>query len=290
MKRLTPKLTHWFARLAFWRKPAAPTPEQLESPDPAPAGDSSSVETESGAAADVPMLPVGWFARLKQALNRRRSPVPEPSMDTDQTEVLESPSVEHSDATSATATADDVPIPRHSLLARLRNTLRRKPKPEQLAADADESQSSTERINEEAEPSDGDPDGDEDAQQAGRMRCALATLSSKWVWMPGVGILLLVPVAAMTLMLLQSEHEKAQLQAELIATQKKLEQTTLSKKAAASQETPKQAGGPAVAIVGSAAAATKPGVDAGDCLVSDKASVTQNLKNCIDSFNNAMDR
>jgi hypothetical protein len=45
---------------------------------------------------------------------------------------------------------------------------------------------------------------------------------------------------------------------------------------------------PAFAAVGSAAAGSPPRITPGDCQVSDKASVTQNLKNCIDSFNRSM--
>ncbi|HSJ81868.1 MAG TPA: hypothetical protein VK910_11705 [Thiobacillus sp.] len=172
--------------------------------------------------------------------------------------------------------------PKLSVLARLKTTFRRQTKPEAL--EADESIPGAE-LNRDATAFSEDDESysDEDTAQPGRIRRVLATLSNKWVWMPGASAMLLVLIGAMVLMLLQSAQEKEHLQAELRATQKKLEQTGVAKEVTVDAAVPAPAAVPAFAAVGS-----RPGVDAGDCQVSDKASVAQNLKNCIDSFNRSM--
>lgn len=285
MNRFTAKLVHGFARLAFWRKPVAPPSEQPETPAAEALMDLQPVEAEAGAAADTPEPQVGKFVRLKQLLNWARKHDMEQPVDPDQTTVMEAPTREQPDAG---ATADEAPVSKRSLLARVKNTLRRQPGPETLGADADESIPSAGQNMDAAVSSEAGPASDEDTVQVGRFRRVLATLSNKWVWIPGASVMLLALIGAMALLLLQSEQEKQQLQAELLATQKKLEQTGVSKKAAADADAPRPAGDPVFVAVGSAAADTRPGVDAGDCQVSDKESVTQNLKNCIDSFNRSM--
>lgn len=128
--------------------------------------------------------------------------------------------------------------------------------------------------------------------RVGRFQPALvlATLSSKRVWIPGATAMLLGLIgAAMAWMPPQAAQQKARLQVELPATQKKREPAGVAKKevapAAADAPPPIPADVPADMAVDSAAADARPGIDDGECQVSDRASVARNLKNCIDSFN-----
>lgn len=284
MNRFTAKLVHGFARLAFWRKPVETAPEQSQSPDPATARRLRTAEAEPSVSVDVPVLRAGWFARLKQVLRRRRDSAQEPSLDPDQTGVRAHPSKNQVEENAA---ANVVPLPKLSFLGWLKNKLRRQPKPEQLEADvdADALKPGAEENSKATASSDANPDDDADAVQISRIRRALSMLSNKWVWVPSVSIVLLAIIVSMLLMLLQSAQEKKQLQTKLIATQKKLEQTSIVKQAAARKNLSGQAGDPASETL---AADTQPGVDAGDCVVTDKESVIKTLKNCIDSFNNDM--
>lgn len=52
----------------------------------------------------------------------------------------------------------------------------------------------------------------------------MAVLARKRVWIPALSLLVLVPIVVMAMLLLQSGKEKAHLQAELLATQNKLKQ------------------------------------------------------------------
>ncbi|KVW96044.1 hypothetical protein ABW22_08360 [Thiobacillus denitrificans] len=241
------------------------------------------VEAEPGAAADTAEPQVGRFERLKQFFSRGHKPVPEQPVEPDQAALGEAPAREQADAS---AIEEEASAPQRSLLARLKTTFRQQPKPEVL--EADESIPGAGRNRDATAFSEDDSDSDEDTVQPGRIRRVLAMLSNKWVWIPGASAMLLVLIGAMALMLLQSAQEKEHLQAKLLAMQKKLEQTGVAKERAADAPAPVPADAPAFSAVGSAVADRRPGIDAGDCQVSDKASVTQNLKNCIDSFNRSM--
>jgi hypothetical protein len=260
--------------LAFWRKPAAlPTGE----PAPEAAADLGSIEANSNAV-EAPAPRVGRFARLRQALRGRRSPVPEQPVDLDHTGDAEPSAGEQAEAN---ATADDVPTRELSLLARLKNKLRRQAEmPPEAAVDAEpEAEQRTEAV----ASGDVDSAGDENSLHLGRVRRVLAMLSSKWVWIPSLSVVLLALMGTMVLMLMQSAQENKHLQEALLATQKKLEQSTAKKAAVKRDDAPGKAGDPAVAT------AAYSGGD-GDCTVTDKESVIRNLKNCIDSFNRSRDR
>ena len=286
MNRFTAILGHGIARLAFWRKPVETTPEsppppaQPESLDPAAARRVRASEAESSAPVDVPVLRVGWFARLKHVLRRRSKPVQEPSPDPDQTVARSRPSPESVDASAA---ADDGSPPALSFLARLKNKLRHQPQPEQLQAEALAEEPGAEKDNKATATSDVDPADDADATRASLMGRVLALLTNQWVWIPGISTVLLASMTTMMLMLLQSTQEKEHLQTKLVAAQKELKQTTIEKQAAVRRVAFRQAGDSA-----NSADETQQGVDAGDCVVSDQASVIKNLKNCIESFNSAM--
>ncbi len=280
MNRLTAKLAQGVSRLAFWRKPAAAFPEQPETAA-AEASTAAPPEAEPVASVDTAEPQVGRFERLKRRLNLGSKPIAEPPVEPDPAALAEAPARELADEN---AIEEAAAAPKLSVLARLKTTFRRQTKPETLEADepipgAELNRDAT------AFSEDDESYSDEDTAQPGRIRRVLAALSNKWVWIPGASAMLLVLIGAMALMLLQSAQEKEHLQAELLATQKKLEQTGVAKEVTADADVPAPAPAdvPAFAAVGS-----RTGIDAGDCQVSDKASVTQNLKNCIDSFNRSM--
>lgn len=227
MNRFIAKLVHGVSRLAFWRKPAASTPEEAESlatPEPATAPQSRQAEAESSAAEDVPVLQTGWLARLKSKFRRPPEHVqPEADEDTPRSRAVE----------SAT---------------------------------------------------------DEAAAHVSRIQHVRAVLTNKWVWVPGISVMLIAIIATMMWMLVQSGQDKKQLQLELVAAQKKLKQASAAKVVAikpvvAHPDVHEQAGKPAVVAAGDTPSGSRLGADAGGCDVSNKGNVTQNLKNCIDSFN-----
>jgi len=272
LNRLTAKLVQGLSRLAFWRKPAAEASTEVPP------------ETEPAAAADIAEPQAGRFERLKRLLNLGRKSIAEQPVAPDPAALDEAPARELADENVIEEAA---PAPKLSVLARLKTTFRRQAKPEAFEADepipgAGLNQDAT------AFSEDDESYSDEDTPPPGRIRRVLATLSNKWVWIPATSFMLLALFGAMALMLLQSAQEKQHLQAELLSTQKKLEQTGVAKDVTANADVPAPAPAPAAvpafAAVGRAAA----GIDAGDCQVSDKASVSQNLKNCIDSFNRSM--
>ncbi len=233
------------------------------------------------------MLQAGWFVRLKQVLRWRRNPAQEAVADFDPAVAMERASPKLG---KASATADDAPIPKPSWLACLKGAFRRRPKPETLEAEDDTSPSSSQSPRMATASSQAEPAADEEGVPVSLVQRVRAVLSNKWVWIPGISVMLVAIIATMMWMLLQSGQEKRQLQIELVAAQKKLKQANLAKQAsikpaAVNPKAPRPAGNPAV--VSAAGTPTEPngGVGAGGCDVSNKENVTQNLKNCIDSFN-----
>jgi hypothetical protein len=290
LNRFTAKLVHGFARLAFWRKPAAVTLEEAEpsaTPETATARKSKRIEAESSVGAEVPALQTGWFVRLKQVLRWRRHPAQEAVADADPAVAMERSSPKRSDAG---ATADDSPMPQPSWLARLKGIFRRRPKPEPLEAEDDTSPSRSKPPRTATASSQAEPAADEELVPASLVQRVRAVLSNKWVWIPGISVMLVAIIATMMWMLLQSGQEKKQLQIELVAAQKKLKQASISKQpgvkpAAVNPGAPRPAGNPAVATASGTSSGPKGDGGAGGCDVSNKENVTQNLKNCIDSFN-----
>ena len=286
MNRFTEILAQGSARLAFWRKSAEVPPEQLEPEDP---GSIRKAETDSSETADVAAREVGRFARLKQVLHRWRKPDHEQLPDPGQAVVTERASPEQRDGS---VTADDVPAHKLSFAARLKNKLRRQPKPEQIEEDAESLKSAEEKNKAATASADADSTGNEDAMHVSRNRQVLAMLSNKWLWISSAGVMLLAIIVVMLVMLLHSEKEIEQLEVDLLATQKKLDQPAIAKQTIANQAAGIKASSGSASdsspeTVGDAA---DPNLDinAEDCLVSSKESVTQNLKNCIESFNRSV--
>lgn len=177
-------------------------------------------------------------------------------------------------------------MPNRSLLARIANRLRRQPGQQSLDRDADEPTPGTETESEAT--GSGNTEAPEGAGGVRRSPIGrvLATLSNKWIWIPGASVMVLALAGALLMLVLQSAQEKERLRAELRATQEKLEQATAVKHVEASSAVPGQvkdssypgSGGPGKKSLT---------VDVEDCLVTDKESVTRSLRNCIDSFNDS---
>ncbi len=242
----------------------------------------------------------GWFTRLKQGW---RKPVATAPPDPGKTTVIEKPSRERlapaRDAEEAGEASE--PTPKPFGLGRLKNLLslhRRKDAPEETAdgqisaiekpADraASKGKDAADQNTEEAQP-----------PQDKRFKRLLLRLRSKWVWIPATSITLLALITGVVMNMAQSAHEREKLKAELQTAKKKLEQKTVASVAAAKITPPIRvvAAAPetnktnlATESAGESRAATNSGVDAGDCVVKDKDSVVQNLKNCIEGFNSAM--
>lgn len=165
-----------------------------------------------------------------------------------------------------------------SLLTRLKDVFHRKPSP-------------AENDTETTAPDGAAPAEDGEVLDVGRFQRMRARLSSKWVWIPGLGVIVLAPLVVMAVMLMQSVQEKARLQAELQAAQKKLEQPRPLKQPDASHTAKKQTddtlepGENSLPETAGGGADSGLGGDAGDCVVTDQASVIKNLKNCIEGFN-----
>lgn len=296
LKRFVEKFVQGSARLAFWRKPVEAIPDQLQVPDPASDSGITLNDAEAEVSVDVPVQQGGWLARLRHALRRHKDPsrtLPEDSS--------LAPGAEQTASTlplsgapidEASATAGDAPPPARSFLARLKNTLRRQSKPDQPEVAVAAEQASTEIVENPIPASEDDSASDAEGLPVNRIGRVLALLSNKWVWIPGASVALLAIIVMMVLMLLQSRHEKAQLQADLIAAQIKLKQASIGKQAAARQNISRQAVAQqamawqagAQTSAGSAAGG-QTGGDTGNCDVSNKESVVKNLRNCIDEFN-----
>jgi len=280
LKQFLAKLKAWMARLVVWRKPAAAEVEAAAEPSNEPSNEPSA---EAGAP------PLGWLARLKQALRWRRKAIPQPqdqNQDPEQTVVVARPSREQLDA----AETEAEPPPKLPWLARLKEKFRRQPKLEALeeSVETDDFPASTRH----SATRDENEEAEQEAPKPGLLKRLLAVLSKKWVWIPSVGMVVLALVGSVTFMLLNAAQEKEKLQAELKKARKQIaqqaavvKQASVAKQAAALENSPEQAPRPAPVMVVAANSDTKPGVAAGDCLVTSKESVATSLKGCIESFN-----
>lgn len=281
---MTAKLAQGVARLAFWRKSDAASPEHADSAPDA----SRPMPADDAAARGVADAPVGRFARLKQFVSRWRGTAVEPSE-----EAVPPARRAPSALNPAEAAAEEAP-PKRALLARLKSLFRRQAATDVLEADADVPPADGRQNRETAPTRERDADSDELPAQPSRIRRALAMLSRKWVWIPAMSLVLLGMMGAMLILLLQSAQEKERLQTELLATQQQLDQVGGAKKAVPKNDVAKTdatdpMGEPTVASLGAGEALRQPDFDAGDCVVSDKESVSQNLMHCIEAFNRSMD-
>jgi hypothetical protein len=281
LKRLIVKIGHGFSRLAFWRKPVEAS---LESPAPEIARRSTPAVVESIAAMDDPARQAGWFARLKQTLQRNQKPAPKTLPEPEIIAAVTARPSRKSD--DADATLDEAPPLKPSWLARLKGALRRQPSVAELESVEDTSTLRPEKTRVTPAPGHDDTDADEDAIPVSGMRRVGVMLLSKRVWIPGVSVVLIAILATMAGMLMHSGQEKRQLQAELLAAQQKLKQANTAKKVALGSVTAHAARpSQAVASASENSAQSNSGAGSGDCEISNPQNVAENLKNCINSFN-----
>lgn len=312
MKSFIAKLKTWLTRLAFWRKSAAPLDESKNdtgAPQPSrfarlmqalpwrrkaklpPLDPEQTVVVErptrkqlEAAESEQEAPPkLSWFARLKEKF--RRQPKLEALEESDATDDLPASAKRRASADEETVEAAP---PKLSWFARFKGKFRRQPKLEALeeSDETDNLPGSTKRSTTKEEETEA-----EEPPKPGLFKRLLAVFTKKWVWIPSLGVLVLALIGGVVFMLLQASHEKQSLQAELKKAQKKIEQqaavvkqVTAAKEAAPIEISPEPVK-PAPTMIGAANPDSKPGVNAGDCVVTSKESVAASLKGCIDSFN-----
>jgi len=291
------------AKLAFWSKPRAVAPAEPDTPPPLAAWESAAAKNESGEAPAAPEPTPSRFTRLKHWLRLRRAPDSAEPVDPRPTRIIEKPARERL-TRDADETGDESTLtPKPSWLTQLKSRLRVGRKPDAAEDTAAEQAQGIEKQADSAKfrkKSGTDPEqGAEEAlpPQAKRFKRFLLRLRSKWVWIPATSITLLALITGVVLSMAQSAQEREKLKAELQTAKKKLDQKTAASVAAAKMALPIQTAAAApeakqtylvLEAGGAARAETNSGIDAGDCVVKDKDSVVQNLKNCIEGFNSAM--
>ncbi len=282
-------------KLAFWGKPRVVAPEDADA-DVAP----PLTPREATASASESLVPpatntAGWLTRLKHRLLGRRTPA-SPAAVVPDSRLIEKPTAEQLRRVDDLSDAKPPSVER-SWLRRLKASLvlrRRSTGPE---VDTGEQSRSIEKRDQPAisRPQDGQEAEELPAEPPNRFKRFLVRLRNKWVWIPAAGFALLSLIVAVVVILAQSSHEREKLKAELQIAKKKLEQkasapVVIAKSAPAIRMPPttegKKSDSPAEHVA--ATRAENPGIEAGDCVVKDKTSVVQNLKNCIEGFNSAM--
>ncbi len=278
MNPLLEKCREWLAKLAFWRKRIADddTPTQ-------PADEPTEAINKA------PNAPESAIADVEPSAENEAEPSP--------ATVLATPDTEES------------PAPTLSFAARLKRifNFRRKPLEAEIIVSADDTPQVSEQTDANAEAS--ATAGETDTPPPSAMQRISAQLRNKWVWIPGLSLALVGIVSWIVIVMLHSANEKAHLQAELAAAKKMLaeKQATIPPAPAPPhvaapskhESVPEPAHGekkepkidPAFNIVGQIPATqseNSPGVNTSDCLIKDKNSVSENLKHCINSFNQAV--
>jgi hypothetical protein len=271
------KLVHGFARLVFWRKPAATMASAESDPAQRPACPLSPRHAEAiaGVSAEPAVAPTGGFARIKHTLHRwlRLPPT--------QTEAFEpAPAAERSTPKRGEPEASEA-VAKPSVLARLKRLFQRKPVLALAEEEADRPPASSRPAQAVGASNQADPVAEEDAAPAGRFQRLGAALANKRVWIPTVSVVLLAVMGAMAGLLLQSGQEKQQLQLELQAANKKLKQAPPPKLAAKAPAPQPAIESPPAPTNGS----PQSRANGGECLISDPKNIAENLKNCIDGFN-----
>ena len=254
---------------------------------PKTASSSISSAPESSEAAEIPVTSVGWFPRLRHALRWRREAAPEQTLDPDQSVIIKRPTREQLEANEV---IEELPSVKPSLWSRLRNKIRNQAQqepPETIRSASDIRERS--RVREStSDDKDAETKGDEEeAPHIGFFKRLLAKLRNKWVWIPIASIMLLSLTGGLLWIVLHTVQEKEKLQAELQATKKQLKKhAVVVTKATAVEVAPPPQATIAASIAGQVNAKSALGINPGDCLITDKESVTKNLKDCIESFNN----
>ncbi|WP_310446416.1 hypothetical protein [Thiobacillus sp.] len=271
------KLVHGFARLAFWRKPAASMASAESDPAQLPAASRSTHDAEAiaGVSAESAVAPTGWFDRIKHTFHGwlRLAPT--------QTEAPEPEPIAERSAPKRGEPEASEAVAKPSVLARLKRLFHRKPVLALAEEEADRPPASSRPARTTGASNQAEPVAEEDAAPAGRFQRLGAALANKRVWIPTVSVALLAVIGTMAWLLLQSGQEKQQLQLELQAANKKLKQAAPPKLAAKAPAPQPAIQSPSATTNGS----PQPGANGGECLISDPKNIAENLKNCIDGFN-----
>ena len=289
MKQFIAKFSNWFTGLAFRRKPALPIPAALTTPSPKTASSSRHNAPESSEAVEIPATKARWFIRLTHALRRRRKEAaPEQALDPDQSVIIKRPT---QDQLEATEVLEELPSVKPSLLSRLRNKIRKQAPPElpETIPSASDTRERSRARESTADDKLGETKADgEEAPTIGFFKRLLAKLRNKWVWIPLASAMLLSLTGGLLWIVLHTAQEKEKLQAELQATKKQLKKqaVVVTKTTAVEAPPPPQEAPINAAIAGQVSTKSALGISPGDCLITDKESVTKNLKDCIESFNN----
>lgn len=272
-------------RLTFRRKPATETEAEPDAEAVAERKPRAKATEEP----EVPEPKPSFFARLKGWLTFRRKPI-ETEAEPDAEAVAE-----RKPRGSASEEAE-VPEPKPGFFARLKGWLSFRRKPAETEAEADDKTQVIEKAKVRSETT--AAEGEEEAPQPGRLKRLLIRLRSKKVWIPALSLAVVGLVSWVVVVMLHATHEKERLQAELKAAKKMLEQKQVAAVVRPAPPPPQPAVpakpekkiDPAFNIVGHIPAPRseeESGVNASDCVVKDKASVSENLKNCIEGFNSA---
>lgn len=275
MKQFFTKISALFARLAFWRKPVT---AQVEAPTPVIAPDKTPDSPDASTDATIAAPKIDWLARLKQMFAWRRKTAPQPLLELDQTVVVERPS---SEQLASTATADEATPPKLAFFARLVSKLRRQPK---HASDSAPSDASDTKADSALSTAAADV---EDLPKPSLKLRVLALLHNKWVVISGAGGLVLALVVTVVVLLVSTTQEKEKLKAELLEAKKKLAHPVVVKREIpAPAALPQHLDGSKVVANVTKTQPRSVNSPDGDCVVTDKESVGQSLKDCIDNFNN----
>ncbi|MBI5750809.1 MAG: hypothetical protein HZA59_01510 [Hydrogenophilales bacterium] len=229
----------------------------------------------------------GFFARLKQRLSFRRKPAETEAEPDAEAAAEKKPKSKDSEEAEVTE-------PKPGFFARLKGWLSFRRKPAETEADdktlvIDKAKTGSETTAAE---------GEEEAPQPGRLKRLMIRLRSKMVWIPALSLAVVGLVSWVVVVMLHATHEKERLQAELKAAKKMLEQKQVAAVVRPAPPPPQPAApakpekkiDPAFEIVGHIPAPQpeeESGINASDCVVKDKASVSENLKRCIEGFNSA---
>ncbi|MBT9613472.1 MAG: hypothetical protein IV108_09440, partial [Burkholderiales bacterium] len=191
----------------------------------------------------------------------------------------------------------EVPEPKPSFFARLRRwiSFRRKPAETEIESEANDKTLIIEKTRGRSEPA--AAEGEAEAPPPSRLKRLLIRLRSKWVWIPALSLAGVGLVSWVVVVMMHTTHEKERLQAELKAAKKMLEKKSVATVMVpappplSAPAQPEKKIDPAFQIVGHVPAPQPEeasGIDASDCVVKDRESVAENLKNCITSFNQAV--
>ena len=252
-------------------------------------------------APEIPEPQPNFFARLKQSLSFRRKAV-KAEVESDVEDVVK---VLPKNKTRASEKSDEPaapenPAPKPGVFARLKQSLRLRRKPAETEADADDKTLVIEKakVNSDAAA----PEGEAEVPPPSRLKRLLVQLRSKRVWVPALSLAVVGLVSWVGVFMMHTTQDKAWLQAELKTAKKMLEQKQVAAVKAPAPPPPsvpaeqvpakpEPKNDPAFEIIGHVPAPKAEGasgISASDCVVKDKKSVSENLRSCISSFNEAV--